>query len=134
MRLVKAYQYKGEALLANGFIACRMYKGFSEAVNGFSKNLLAGFGYNIAGLLCYLLLVIVGPVFIALYLNYALLFFAITLIVLTRIMISLASGQNVIYNIILHPFQMCSLVLISFVSIKKYLTKNTDWKGRRVEL
>lgn len=133
MKLVKAYQYKGESLLANGYIACRMYTGFTEAVNGFSKNLLAGFNYNIAGLICYLLLIIVGPVFIALYLNYSLLFFAITLIVLTRIMISLASGQNVLLNILLHPFQMLSLVLISCISIKRHLTKRINWKGRIIE-
>jgi chlorobactene glucosyltransferase len=130
MKLIKAYQLKAEALLANGYIACRMYKSFSEAVAGFSKNLLAGFNYNIAGLVCYLLLIIVGPVFIAVYLNYSLLLFAITLIILTRIMISLLSGQNVILNIVLHPLQMVALVLISIISIKKHITKTTFWKGR----
>lgn len=133
MKLVKAYGYPCETLLANGYIACRMYAGFTQAIEGFSKNLLAGFHYNIAGLICYLLLIIVGPVFIALYLNYALLFFAISLIILTRIMISLASGQNVFWNIILHPLQMCSLVLISAVSIKRYLSKKTSWKGRIIK-
>ena len=130
MKLVKAYQLNAEALLANGYIACRMYKGFSEAVAGFSKNLLAGFNCNIPGLVCYLLLIILGPIFIALYLNYSLLLFAITLIILTRIMISLLSGQNVILNVILHPLQMLALVLISIISIKKHLTKTTFWKGR----
>lgn len=130
MKLVKAYRYPSETLLANGYISCRMYSGFTQAINGFSKNLLAGFRYNIAGLICYLLLIIVGPIFIALFLNYALLFFAISLIILTRIMISLASGQNVFWNIILHPFQMCSLVLISAISIKRYLSKTINWKGR----
>ncbi len=130
MKLVKTYQYPAEALLANGYIKCRMYTGYGEALNGFGKNLLAGFNYNIAGLLCYLLLIIVGPVFIAIYLNYALLFFAVTLIILTRIMISLASGQNVVLNILLHPLQMLSLVVVAFISVKKHLAKKTDWKGR----
>lgn len=133
MSLVKTYQYPAEALLANGYIQCRMYAGYREALSGFGKNLLAGFKYNIAGLICYLLLIIVGPIFIALYLNYSLLFFAITLIILTRIMISLASGQNVLLNVLLHPLQMLSLVLISFISIKKHLTKKTKWKGRVIE-
>lgn len=132
MKLVKAYRYSGEALLANGFIKCRMYKSFTEAVNGFSKNLLAGFGNNIAGLICYLLLVIVGPIFIAVYLNYSLLFFAITLIVLSRVMISFASGQNVLLNIILHPLQMLAFTLISIISIQKHLTKKISWKGRTI--
>lgn len=132
MKLVKAYQYPAEALLANGFIKCRMYKGFAEAVDGFSKNLLAGFGNNIAGLICYLLLVIVGPIFIALFLNYSLLFFAITLIVLSRVMISFVSGQNVLLNVLLHPFQMLAFTLISVISIHKHLTKKIIWKGRTI--
>jgi glycosyltransferase involved in cell wall biosynthesis len=132
MKLVKSYQYTVESLLANGFVSCRMYKTFQQAVDGFSKNLLAGFGYNIPGLICYLLLTIVGPIFILLYLNYSLLFFAVTLIILSRIMISLASGQNVLLNILLHPLQMLSLVWISVISIKKHLTKKTTWKGRTI--
>ncbi|KAA8482561.1 chlorobactene glucosyltransferase [Arcticibacter tournemirensis] len=133
MKLIKAYQYKAEALLANGFVSCRMYTGFKEAAAGFSKNLLAGFNNNIAGLICYLLLVMMGPLFIALYLDIQLLFFAVTLIILSRLMISLLSGQNPLVNILLHPFQMAAFVLISFLSIQKHLTKTITWKGRRVE-
>jgi len=134
MKLVKAYQYKGEALLANGYISCRMYKSFTESVDGFSKNLLAGFNNNIPALLCYLLLVIAGPVFIAFYLDYQLLFFALTLIILTRIMISLVSGQDVLWNILLHPVQMLSLLIISVISVKKYITKTVNWKGRSIDV
>ena len=133
MKLVKAYQYKAEVLLANRFVSCRMYKGFSESVNGFSKNLLAGFNNNIGGLLCYLLLVMVGPVFIAFYLDLQLLFFAVALIVLSRIMISLAAGQNVLINLLLHPFQMMSMLLISVLSVSRHLGKTISWKGRIIK-
>lgn len=132
LKEVKRLNYRCETLLANGYIFCRMYNSFGEAVNGFSKNLLAGFNTNIAALVCYLLLVILGPVFIGIYLNAGLLFFAITLIILTRVMISLLSGQNALLNVVLHPFQMCSLVLISILSVKKYLTKTITWKGRTI--
>ncbi len=133
MKLVKAYRLRAEALLANGFIYCRMYQSFSEATEGFSKNLLAGFNNNIAGLVCYLLLVMLGPLFVALYLDIQLISFAVTLIILTRLMISLLSGQNPVFNIILHPFQMLSFIFISFLSVKKYLTRTIVWKGRRIE-
>ncbi|PWG79678.1 glycosyltransferase [Pararcticibacter amylolyticus] len=133
MKLVKAYRLRAEALLANGFIYCRMYGSFSEATEGFSKNLLAGFNNNIAGLVCYLLLVMLGPLFVALYLDIQLISFAVTLIILTRLMISLLSGQNPVFNIILHPFQMLSFIFISFLSVKKYLTRTIVWKGRRIE-
>jgi chlorobactene glucosyltransferase len=132
MKLVKKKGYSGEALLANGYVFCRMYTGFKEALHGFSKNLLAGFNMNIAALVCYLLLVMVGPVFIAFYLDLSLLFFAITLIILTRIMISLQSGQNVFLNLILHPFQMFSLIIIAILSVKKHLTRTIRWKDRTI--
>ena len=132
MRSVKASGYRGEALLANGFIFCRMYGSFNEAFQGFSKNFLAGFNNNIFGLSFYLLLVILGPLAIAYILSPELLFFALSLIILSRVMISLMSGQNVWYNILLHPIQLISMVFIAVISVKKYFTKTIVWKGRPI--
>lgn len=132
MKLVKGYGYKAEVLLANGYIFCRMYKNLDEAFKGFSKNLLAGFNNSVAGLFFYLILVILGPVAIAGILSPELLFFALALIVLSRVMISLMSGQNVWLNILLHPVQLVLMVLISITSVKKYLTKTIVWKGRTI--
>gem|GEM_PF-7087284 len=63
-------------------------------------------------------------------LNFQLMFFMAGLIILTRVMISLSAGQNVFYNVILHPLQMVNLVIIAFLSIQKHLTKTVVWKGR----
>jgi glycosyltransferase involved in cell wall biosynthesis len=133
MKLVKQDQFKAEALLANGLIYCRMYKNLIESLNGFSKNLLAGFGNNIIILLLYLLLVIAGPVILITNFNINLIVLPLTLIILSRIMISFLSGQNVILNLILHPFQMLFFLLISIISIKKYIFKTGTWKGRTIK-
>jgi glycosyltransferase involved in cell wall biosynthesis len=133
MKLVKQDQFKAEALLANGLIYCRMYKNLTESLNGFSKNLLAGFGNNIIILLLYLLLVIAGPVILITNFNINLIVLPLTLIILSRIMISFLSGQNVILNLILHPFQMLFFLLISIISIKKYIFKTGTWKGRTIK-
>jgi len=132
MRQVKLAGHNGEVLLANGLISCRMYKNYSEAINGFSKNALAAFNYSIAGLLAYILLLLGGPMIVITTLNFNLIFFMTGLILLTRVMISLSAGQNVWYNIILHPIQMVNMAVIAFLSIQKYLTKTVVWKGRRV--
>ena len=63
MKAVKRAGQKGKVLLANGFISYRMYRNLKEGVQGFSKNLLAGFGNSIPGLMIYLLLEII-PLFI----------------------------------------------------------------------
>ncbi|WP_245681389.1 glycosyltransferase [Arcticibacter eurypsychrophilus] len=133
IKLIKTYRYNAEALLANGYISCRMYKSYEEGVNGFSKNLLAGFNKNIGGLICYLMLVMIGPLFIASYLPVSLFMFAMTLIILSRIMISLLSGQHVLWNVLLHPFQMATLLFIAILSVQKYLSKTITWKGRAIK-
>jgi len=132
MKLVKAAKYNGEALLANGMISCRMYKGYTDAVNGFSKNFLAAFNYSIMWLLIYLVVIIGGPMIVLMTLNFQLILFMVGLIILTRIMISLSASQNAWLNVLLHPVQMVNLMLIAFVAIQKYLTKTTVWKGRQI--
>jgi chlorobactene glucosyltransferase len=132
MKLVKGYKLNGEALLGNGMISCRMYKGYSEAIDGFGKNFLAAFNYNIIGFLIYLLLVFGGPTVVIMTLNLNFILMMIGLIVLTRIMISLSAGQSAWLNILLHPIQMLSLLLIGLTSIQKHLTKTTVWKGRKI--
>jgi len=132
MRLVKGNKLNGEALLANGLISCRMYKGYRESVNGFSKNFLAAFNYNILAFLIFLVLIIGGPMLVIITTNFHLMFFMFGLIILTRIMMSLSSGQNPLYNVLLHPFQMLSLLVISYLAVQKHLTNTTVWKGRRV--
>ena len=132
MKLVKTCNLNGEALLANGYISCRMYKSFNEAVDGFSKNLLAGFNNSIIGSLIYMLLVIGGPIVIFYYMGTMLLGLAIALIVLERIMISLLSGQNAFINVLIHPLQMLALIWIFSVSVYKTLTNTVIWKGRKI--
>ncbi|WP_431292804.1 glycosyltransferase family 2 protein [Pedobacter sp. P26] len=133
MKLVKQEKFNAEALLANGLIYCRMYKNLGESLNGFSKNLLAGFGNNMIILLLYQLLVTIGPVILILNFNVALLVLPLTLIVLSRIMISYLSGQHVLINLILHPLQMLFFFIISFISIKKHIFKTSTWKGRTIK-
>jgi len=132
MKTVKSYGYNGEGLLANGMILCRMYKGYTEALNGFSKNFMAAFNYSIPIFLMYLVLLIGGPMFVFGTGSLPLISFMISLIVLSRVMISLSAGQNAWYNVLLHPFQMLNLALIAFLSIQKHLTKTNEWKGRKI--
>jgi glycosyltransferase involved in cell wall biosynthesis len=134
MKLVKGSDYKAEALLANGYAFCRMYRDFKGAYNGFSKNFLAGFSNSVIGVFLYLMLVILGPLAIAGILSVELLFFAVTLIVLSRVMISFMAGQAVLPNLLLHPVQLCCMVFISVTSIRNYFIRTVVWKGRLIRL
>jgi glycosyltransferase involved in cell wall biosynthesis len=132
MKLVKTEGLKGEALLANGMISCRMYTGYKEAVDGFSKNFLAAFNYSVIGFLIYLVVIIGGPLVVIATLNLQLIVFMCGIIMLTRSMVSLLSGQSNSLNTFLHPVQMANMAVIGFIAIQKYLTRTTLWKGRRV--
>jgi len=132
MRQVKSNGFRGELLLANGMITCRMYRHYAQAIDGFSKNALGAFNDSIAGLLVYILLMVGGPMIILMTLNPNLIFFMGGLIALTRVMISMASRQNVFMNLLLHPVQMFNLTIIAFLSIQRYLTGTNTWKGRAV--
>ncbi len=133
MKKVKTEGLNGEALLANGFIFCRMYKNYNECLNGFSKNILAGFNNSIPALIIYIIIVVLGPLFILIFGNFELFYFALTLIIFSRIMISYLSGQNVFVNIIYHPLQMLNLFILALLSIKQSLTKTVSWKGRSIK-
>jgi len=132
MKMIKTEAYCGEVLLANQMMQCRMYRNLKDAVNGFSKNVLALFNYSIPGILTFITVLFGGPMLVFITLNFDLIFFMCGLIILSRLMVSLTAGQNVFYNIILHPFQIIMLVLIGFLSIQKHLTKTNIWKGRSV--
>lgn len=132
MKKVKFSGLNGEALLANGFIFCRMYKNYTECLEGFSKNILAGFNNSVLALIIYIIVIIFGPLFILIFGTFQLLYFALTLIVFSRIMISYLSGQNVLLNVIFHPFQMLNLFILAVLSIKQSLSKTVKWKGRTI--
>jgi len=132
MKKVKQLAYTGETLLANNYLYCRMYKSYGQAINGFSKNILAGFGGSYVGLIVYTFLMLFGFPFMVYFTNFQLVSLAFTLIILTRLMISLMAGENIFYNIILHFAQFFSLLLLTIVSIFKSITKTQAWKGRSI--
>lgn len=56
----------------------------------------------------------------------------VLLIVLIRISVSVASGQNPLKNMVLHPAQMVMMVLIGVRSAWASATGRVYWKGRKI--
>jgi chlorobactene glucosyltransferase len=109
-----------------------MYSNYPDAIKGFSKNFLAIFNFNVIGFLVYLLIIIGGPILVLMTLNMPLIMMMAGLIVLSRVMISLLSGQNVWQNILYHPVQMFNLAVISILAVHQHITKTIVWKGRKI--
>lgn len=132
MQEVKKAGLKGVTLLAGGHITCKMYASFPEAVNGFSRSILGGFGNSVPGLAIYLLLVvIIWPLSLAFVSPPVWLIWAAAIIG-QRWLISRLAGQSAALNLIFHPVQMVSLVWIGITAIKKRLSRTQEWKGRNV--
>jgi chlorobactene glucosyltransferase len=116
--------------LGNSEIHCNMYKSWHEAVKGFSKNLLAGFG-NVFGLLIYIVLTIVAPI---LMLFWSVIWFGsyVGLVVIMNMLLARLSHQPLLTNIVLHPLKIGTLLIISVKSIYGTFTKSIEWKGRKL--
>jgi len=133
MKAIKLDGYKGEVLLANNMVKCKMYDGYFNALNGFSKSALALLNYSITTMLVFVTILFSGPLLVITTLNLSLIFYMLGLIILSRIMVSLQSNQNALQNIVLHPLQIVNFIIIAFLAIQKHLTKTNNWKDRLLE-
>jgi chlorobactene glucosyltransferase len=120
-------------LLGGNIIFCRMYSSISEAFKGFSKNFYPGFNMNpmifIGFVMILFLLFAVSSVFALTDSNYLI---VVMLIVLSRILISQMSHQNLLLNVILHPIQMIMMLIVGINSVASTKLGYGAWKGRKL--
>lgn len=131
-RYYKKEKIKVSTLLGDKDIQCRMYNSFKEAVNGFSKNVFAFLGNSVSATILYALYTTFAP-FALLYIFglWALLPY-LAAIMLMQVFISLASRQNISFNILLLPLQQFVFLWIVFSAISKSISRSLEWKGRNI--
>ncbi|WP_337864865.1 glycosyltransferase family 2 protein [Ignavibacterium sp.] len=132
-RICKSKGIKIKTLLGGKLIFCRMYSNLKEAINGFAKNFFAGFKTNAIGFLIFISLISLSsllPLIIWKNLYYSAILS--TMIILSRIFISIKSNQNILMNLILHPFQMMMVFIIGIISIYKTKFGKLEWKERKI--
>ncbi len=120
-------------LLGGNIIFCRMYNSFPNAFKGFSKNFYPGFNLNpiifIGFVLFLFFLFAASSAFAFTDSNYLI---VVMLIVLSRILISQMSHQNLFLNVFLHPLQMIFMLIIGINSVLSSLFGFATWKGRKL--
>ena len=134
MKYYKRNKFRCNTVPDPGFISCRMYYDLKSGLDGFSKNVLSGFGNSIIAMLSFLFLIWGAYPFIIAEMTTRQILFSISSILLIRILISKISRQEVIANLVLHPLQMVLLIYICMLSILKRFRKNNQWKGRNIQL
>lgn len=129
-RYMKQKALNIQTLLSGGQIKCRMYNSLNEALQGFSKNVLAFFGNNITTAIIIMLITTLGamPVYLGLGLNNALLYLVCTIMI--RIIVAMASRQDVFITAITAPVQQIVFCMMVIGAIHKRLKRKNVWKGR----
>jgi glycosyltransferase involved in cell wall biosynthesis len=133
-RYMKKQKLRIHTLLSNGQIKCRMYFSLKEAINGFSKNILAFFGNSIPASIIILIITSLGiiPVYLASGVTATIIYLISAL--LLRLLVAVVSRQNLLDSIITAPVQQIIFCIMIIKAIyKRYKRKNT-WKGRIINV
>jgi len=132
-RYLKEKNHRIACLAGDDNINCRMYKGFNDAVEGFSKNIIAFFGNSFLLAIIFWLVTTFGFLLPLFYLSEDMFIGYLTAYLLARVLISLASHQNIINNLVfIIPLQVSMGIFIYRAFINKYYRK-FQWKGRSIE-
>jgi len=125
--------FKIACLLGDNRISCRMYTGFNDAIDGFSKNVIEFFGGSFILAILFWIITTFGILIAIFLLPGPLCLVYLLLYLLTRIIISVASHQNVFYNLLFFvPLQLSLGLFIYRAFCNKYFRK-LQWKGRSID-
>ncbi len=129
-RFMKQKKLRIHTILSNGQIKCRMYGSLNEALQGFSKNVLAFFGNNIPIAVTIMLVTTFGviPVYLAFGGRVLLVYFAGAL--LLRLLVACLSKQDIWQNIATAPLQQFIFCVMVVLAIHKRRKRKNTWKGR----
>jgi len=131
-RFLKKKKLKIACLTGNDDISCNMYDNYSEAMEGFSKNIAAFFGGSFAVALAFWYITLTGIIWTAVLLPWFFTLIYIMMIAGIRTLISITSKQNILDNLALHYVQLYNLGLLIFSSIKHKKNNSYQWKGRNI--
>jgi chlorobactene glucosyltransferase len=129
--------------LKNGslILSCRMYNNASEIIQGFSKNIFAGFNYNYGIMIFFLVhlsIAYILPFILLPFMMYNQSLYIHSIFIILHILIMLVIqfivGQLFSfrkYMIFLYPLTACSIIYIGCISMyERFFDKGSTWKNR----
>lgn len=131
-RFFKKHKQKIACVTAMDDISCKMYDTVEEALQGFSKNIVAVFGDSALAAAAFWLINLFGfvPVLLTFSWKFYLIYFAMLLLI--RVFTSFTSLQSASKNIQYHFHQLVNLGKLILLSEEYKKTKNYQWKGRNI--
>ncbi len=133
-RYMKKQKLRIHTVLSKGQIKCRMYGGLKDALQGFSKNVLAFFGNNNFLAIAIVLITSFGfiPVWMAMGPMATLGYLFATL--LLRLLVAAASRQSIWENMLTAPLQQIIFAFMVAKAIYNRSKKRNSWKGRTLNI
>ena len=119
-------------LTGDDTITCRMYHGFNEAVNGFSKNVTTFFGNSFAVAFLFWLITSFGFLVVLFSLDSTAVILYLCTILTARIFISMISEQNIMMNLLLLIPQQFALGAFLYRAFMNKFNNQYLWKGRNI--
>ncbi|MDZ7776937.1 MAG: glycosyltransferase [Bacteroidales bacterium] len=132
MKKIKKSSQKGQTLLGDMSIRCRMYRNFGESVKGFARNVDAYFGNSYVLTILFGMVTTFGFIAVACGLGYAFMAGYLVVALAVKGLTAAAGKQTVILNMVLMPLQLFAFWIIVAKSLKDSLNKSHQWKGRDV--
>ena len=131
-RFYKINKVKIACITGKENICCRMYPNYSEAVNGFSKNMNAFFGNSFLVAFGFWIITTFGFTVVWHFLSLTLLISYVISMIFTRIFVSLTCNQNLIENILYFIPHQISLGYILITAFLNHRKKTFVWKERNI--
>jgi glycosyltransferase involved in cell wall biosynthesis len=131
-RYFKRKRIRTACLAGNDSVRCRMYQGFEDAVNGFSKNVTGFFGNSFILAVLFWLVTTFGFLVVIFTTPAHILLLYLALAISARIMVSVTSGQNILKNLVFMIPQQIALGLFIYRAFTNQLKKQYEWKGRNI--
>jgi glycosyltransferase involved in cell wall biosynthesis len=131
-RFFKKKKIRIACLVGDKTIRCRMYKGFNDAVNGFSKNVIAFFGNSFILSLLFWLTTTFGFLVVLFVLPFTFFMLYISVYLLTRIFVYFVSKQKVLDSLLYFIPQQISCGLFIYKAFVNKFISGYQWKGRSI--
>jgi len=132
-RYLKKTGHSVACLTGNDLVRCRMYKGFREAINGFSKNVTCYFGESRFLSALFWLITTFGFIPVSSSMPLMIIFLYIFSYLVIRILISITSEQKIIFNLLFFIPQQIALGIMIYRAITSRFNKGYQWKGRSLK-
>lgn len=128
-RYLKRQGLKIACFAADESVYCRMYQSFGEAINGFSKNVTHFFGNSFVLAILFWLITTLGFILVLMLLTVYWFVLYVIIVLVTRMVVSITSGQSIIKNLIFLIPQHFAFCLFIY---KAFNNKQIIWKGRNI--